>query len=222
MAPQVAVADFGFARLRAKSEQGGFSSSKTGPVRWEAPESLRLKQYSEATDAFMFGVCMWEMVAGRVPWAPLSTGDEFEQHAVRLAATSKTMCIAAAAHAVLSGERLKIPKNCDYQLGQLILQCWCKLATRAPSMANPILFTRRLEDPTARPKLSDAYEALRRRSHELMEEVTLPEPLYRPLSNPRPRTAAGPNRRRGGRRRARLGAGSAPAKGPSARLPSVK
>lgn len=100
----VAVADFGFARLRAKTELGGFSASKTGPVRWEAPESLRLKQYSEATDAFMFGVTLWEMCSGAVPWKALPT--------------------AAAAHAVLCGERLVVPLNCDPVMRLVILQCW--------------------------------------------------------------------------------------------------
>lgn len=56
-----------------KTDFGAFSASSCGPVRWEAPESLRLKQYSEATDAFMFGVSLWEMVAGQVPWHPLPT-----------------------------------------------------------------------------------------------------------------------------------------------------
>jgi hypothetical protein len=58
----VAVADFGFARVRKKrggaGEGGGqqgsdgadypqFSATRIGPVRWEAPETLRLRKVRE-------------------------------------------------------------------------------------------------------------------------------------------------------------------------------
>jgi hypothetical protein len=52
----------------------------------------------------MFGVCLWEMVAGELPWAELPTG--------------------AVGHAVLSGERLAVPLNCDPVVGATMLSCW--------------------------------------------------------------------------------------------------
>jgi serine/threonine protein kinase len=35
-----------------------------GPIKWMAPEALRYKRYSEATDSFSFGVCLYEMLVG--------------------------------------------------------------------------------------------------------------------------------------------------------------
>ena len=63
----VAVADFGFARVRQKKqlqtslengsgESAQFSVNRIGPVRWEAPETLKYRKYSEKSDIFMFGV----------------------------------------------------------------------------------------------------------------------------------------------------------------------
>lgn len=90
----VFVADFGFARLKRIAESKGFTMTGLGPVRWEAPESLQQKgggivfvfvewvgwvvgvlselwlicvfiiEFSEKTDAFSFGVCMYEIVLG--------------------------------------------------------------------------------------------------------------------------------------------------------------
>jgi len=48
----VYVCDFGFARLRATGKSKGFTATNLGPVRWEAPESLKYKEFSEKTDVF--------------------------------------------------------------------------------------------------------------------------------------------------------------------------
>ena len=40
----VHVCDFGFARVRSKGMSKGFTATNLGPVRWEAPESLKNKE----------------------------------------------------------------------------------------------------------------------------------------------------------------------------------
>lgn len=60
------MADFGFARQREAANSKGFSRCNVGPVRWEAPESLTVKEYSEKTDAFSFGVCLYEVRAAAI------------------------------------------------------------------------------------------------------------------------------------------------------------
>lgn len=45
----VFVADFGFARRKQVASSKGFTKTGLGPVRWEAPESLKMKEYSEKT-----------------------------------------------------------------------------------------------------------------------------------------------------------------------------
>jgi serine/threonine protein kinase len=64
----VYVSDFGFARQKENKNSKGFTTTHVGPIKWEAPESLQRKEYSEKTDAFSFGVCLYELVCGKEPW----------------------------------------------------------------------------------------------------------------------------------------------------------
>lgn len=66
---EVYVSDFGFARQKDVAKETGFTQPTLGPIKWEAPESLEKKQYSEKSDAYMYGVCLYEMVTGKEPWA---------------------------------------------------------------------------------------------------------------------------------------------------------
>jgi hypothetical protein len=40
----------------------GVTDSSRGPVAWMAPEQMEAREYSQKSDVFMFGVCMFEMV----------------------------------------------------------------------------------------------------------------------------------------------------------------
>ena len=100
----VFVSDFGFARQKENKSSKGFTNNNMGPVKWEAPESLQRKEYSEKTDAFSYAVCLYEMVAAREPW-------EHETHA-------------QVAYQVICGNRLPIALNCDPVLAELMQLCW--------------------------------------------------------------------------------------------------
>jgi len=70
----VFVSDFGFARQKRDSENSrDFTNERVGPVRWEAPESLLRKEYSEKTDVFSFGTTLYEMVCRMEPWSNITT-----------------------------------------------------------------------------------------------------------------------------------------------------
>jgi len=115
--PKVAVADFGLSRKVAMTDLGGFSMSKNGPVCWQAPEAMATQNYSKQTDAFMLGVTLWEMVAGRMPWQWLQhVGEVWEK--------------------VKSGQRLPMPLNTDPVLGDLIIRCWAHDPRERPPIAN--------------------------------------------------------------------------------------
>lgn len=57
----VFVGDFGFARLKEKGAAYGKTNSSLGPVKYMSPESIKEKKYSEKSDAFSFGVLIWEV-----------------------------------------------------------------------------------------------------------------------------------------------------------------
>jgi serine/threonine protein kinase len=61
----VYVSDFCTARQEESKNSKGFKTTLVGPIKWEAPESLPRKEYSEKTDAFSSGVGSYELVCGR-------------------------------------------------------------------------------------------------------------------------------------------------------------
>jgi serine/threonine protein kinase len=62
----VFVCDFGLARVKTGAYQ--HTASSLGPVKYMAPESISKKRYSEASDAWSFGVYMWEVTHAQEPF----------------------------------------------------------------------------------------------------------------------------------------------------------
>ncbi|KAE8696775.1 hypothetical protein F3Y22_tig00110646pilonHSYRG00047 [Hibiscus syriacus] len=72
----VKVADFGVARVQA---QPGVMTAETGTYRWMAPEfhpgltyCLLLVPYDHKADVFNFGVVLWELLTGKLPYESLT------------------------------------------------------------------------------------------------------------------------------------------------------
>jgi len=108
------VSDFGFAREVDSEAVGGTTQANIGPVRWMAPESLRDKVYSYASDSWAFGVTVWELYnPGQLPWAPLD-------HVNTILA-------------VLSGKKLELPGDMNPELKQLSVDCWLDDSTSRPT-----------------------------------------------------------------------------------------
>lgn len=85
-----------------------------GTPRWTAPEVLASKPYSEKADVYSFGIVLWEMVTGEVPFKNMSTID--------------------AAHAVVTSQlRPPIPADCAPKLAALIKRCWDQDPHKRPS-----------------------------------------------------------------------------------------
>lgn len=74
------------------------------PFPWCAPESLKTKQFSHASDAWMYGVTVWEMFTfGEEPWLGLN-GTQILQKVDK------------------AGERLPLPDACPPQLYKLLMK----------------------------------------------------------------------------------------------------
>ncbi|KAL6546144.1 Serine/threonine-protein kinase sty46 [Orobanche gracilis] len=65
----VKVADFGVARVKA---QTGVMTAETGTYRWMAPEVIEHKSYDHKADVFSFGVVLWELLTGKIPYEYLT------------------------------------------------------------------------------------------------------------------------------------------------------
>jgi serine/threonine protein kinase len=72
----VKVCDFGVARLKpttvSSSGKGGWTAemtAETGTYRWMSPEVLEHKPYDHKADVYSFGITMWEVLTGEIPYA---------------------------------------------------------------------------------------------------------------------------------------------------------
>ncbi|KAG0588603.1 hypothetical protein KC19_2G255600 [Ceratodon purpureus] len=98
----VKVADFGVARVQAQS---GIMTAETGTYRWMAPEVIEHKPYDYKADVFSFGIVLWELLTGQVPYADLTP-------------------LQAAVGVVQKGLRPTIPENINPRLSELLHRCW--------------------------------------------------------------------------------------------------
>ena len=113
---KVKIGDFGLMRaLPQENDCYVMTERKKVPFPWCAPESLKSRQFSHASDTWMFGVTLWEMFTfGEEPWIGLN-GSQILQKIDR------------------DGERLHHPPACPPDIYQLMMQCWAKMPTDRPT-----------------------------------------------------------------------------------------
>ncbi|CAM8915176.1 unnamed protein product [Rhodiola kirilowii] len=66
----VKVGDFGLSQL--KLETYLLTKTGKGTPQWMAPESLRHEPSDEKSDVYSYGVILWELATGNVPWEDLN------------------------------------------------------------------------------------------------------------------------------------------------------
>ncbi|MCL4120324.1 UNVERIFIED_CONTAM: hypothetical protein GTU68_037752, partial [Idotea baltica] len=109
----VKLADFGLSRW--VEEESYYKASKGKlPIKWMAPESINFRRFTAASDVWMFGVCMWEiLMLGVKPFQNVKNNDVIKR--------------------IENGERLPLPLNCPPRLYSLMSLCWNYEAHRRPS-----------------------------------------------------------------------------------------
>ncbi|XP_046964999.1 activated Cdc42 kinase Ack [Vanessa cardui] len=103
----VKIGDFGLMRALPDADDCYVMSERRRvPFPWCAPESLRSRQFSHASDVWMFAVALWEMYTfGEDPWMGLN-GSEILRLIMR------------------EGQRLSAPNACPPDVYMLMMQCW--------------------------------------------------------------------------------------------------
>ncbi|KAF0920128.1 hypothetical protein E2562_033432 [Oryza meyeriana var. granulata] len=104
------IVDFGISCEEAECDP---LANDTGTFRWMAPEMMKHKPYGRKVDVYSFGLILWEMFTGSVPYEDLNP---FQ-----------------AAFAVFDkNERPVIPNSCPAALRLLIEQCWTSQPDKRP------------------------------------------------------------------------------------------
>ncbi|OXU26922.1 hypothetical protein TSAR_005569 [Trichomalopsis sarcophagae] len=116
---KIKIGDFGLMRALPQQEDCYvMTEHKKVPFPWCAPESLKARQFSHASDVWMFGVTLWEMLTfGEEPWVGLN-GSEILKKIDR------------------EGERLHEPEASPPAMFQLMLHCWARDPAERPTFAS--------------------------------------------------------------------------------------
>ncbi|XP_029163859.1 uncharacterized protein LOC114935261 [Nylanderia fulva] len=116
---KVKIGDFGLMRALPQQEDCYvMTEHKKVPFPWCAPESLKARQFSHASDVWMFGVTLWEMLTfGEEPWLGLN-GSEILRKIDR------------------EGERLHEPEATPPYMYELMLRCWAREPSERPTFAS--------------------------------------------------------------------------------------
>uniref|UniRef100_A0A8C9QWJ7 Focal adhesion kinase 1 n=1 Tax=Scleropages formosus TaxID=113540 RepID=A0A8C9QWJ7_SCLFO len=108
----VKLGDFGLSRYMEDCSYYKASKGKL-PIKWMAPESINFRRFTSASDVWMFGVCMWEILMyGVKPFQGVKNNDVIGK--------------------IENGERLAMPHNCPPTLYSLMTKCWSYDPSKRP------------------------------------------------------------------------------------------
>ncbi|XP_025263429.1 protein sevenless isoform X2 [Camponotus floridanus] len=132
----IKIGDFGLARNIYKDDYYIMEGERHLPIRWMAPESLRMNRFTSQSDVWSFGVLMWEITSlGEKPYVA-KTIEEVKNY-------------------VHHGGRLPITPNCPSPLYQLMERCWSGAADVRPNfescLNNIIELKENIEDALLNP-----------------------------------------------------------------------
>ncbi|KAJ4851539.1 Serine/threonine-protein kinase sty46 [Turnera subulata] len=145
----VKVADFGVARVKA---QTGVMTAETGTYRWMAPEVIEHKPYDHKADVFSFGIVLWELLTGKLPYEYLTP-------------------LQAAVGVVQKGLRPTIPKHTHPKLVELLERCWQQDPALRPDFSEIIPILQQIakevgdEGEGRKDKSSGGFLSVLRRGH---------------------------------------------------------
>ncbi|XP_063287139.1 mitogen-activated protein kinase kinase kinase 10 [Pelobates fuscus] len=106
------ITDFGLAREWQKTTK----MSAAGTYAWMAPEVIRLSLFSKSSDVWSFGVLLWELLTGEVPYREIDA-------------------LAVAYGVAMNKLTLPIPSTCPEPFVRILEACWNPDAHSRPSFS---------------------------------------------------------------------------------------
>ncbi|KAG0563697.1 hypothetical protein M758_8G050300 [Ceratodon purpureus] len=119
------LTDFGVGCLETECD---LRSADTGTYRWMAPEMISHKHYSKKVDVYSFGIVLWELVTGLLPFEDMTPVQ------VAYAVVNKNL-------------RPTIPDDCPAALRHLMEHCWIANPERRPNFYQIVQTLEDLDNP---------------------------------------------------------------------------
>ncbi|CAG6002607.1 unnamed protein product [Menidia menidia] len=107
------ITDFGLAREWHQTTK----MSAAGTYAWMAPEVIKLSLFSKSSDVWSFGVLLWELLTGEVPYREIDA-------------------LAVAYGVAVNKLTLPIPSTCPEPFAQLLGECWSPNPHSRPSFTS--------------------------------------------------------------------------------------
>ncbi|XP_015249231.1 PREDICTED: mitogen-activated protein kinase kinase kinase 10 [Cyprinodon variegatus] len=107
------ITDFGLAREWHQTTK----MSAAGTYAWMAPEVIKHSMFSKSSDVWSFGVLLWELLTGEVPYREIDA-------------------LAVAYGVAMNKLTLPIPSTCPEPFVQLLRECWSSNPRARPSFSS--------------------------------------------------------------------------------------
>ncbi|XP_048851327.1 mitogen-activated protein kinase kinase kinase 11-like isoform X2 [Brienomyrus brachyistius] len=131
------ITDFGLAREWHKTTK----MSAAGTYAWMAPEVIKTSTFSRGSDVWSYGVLLWELLTGEVPYRGID-------------------CLAVAYGVAVNKLTLPVPSTCPDPFAQLMTECWDQDPHRRPSFAAVLAQLGALEQRALDEMHQDSFHSL--------------------------------------------------------------